>query len=368
VKEKIVLAMRHEPGENDPASPFEGERETKYSQVGWKVQNAIDHGAVGVLVITDPVNHRSLAARGFPWPSLYEGIPDEALPLSLALTEEEKIPVVQVGEMVIQNVLGHVDTLRHWQQQIDRTLKPRSAALPQIQVQLQTTTEVTLQATRNVVGLIEGADPKLKHEIVVIGAHYDHIGYLKQHEPNQDYIYNGADDNASGTSAVLAIARAFGTTRQRPKRSVLLIAFAGEEKGLFGSRAYVEKPLFPLENTAAMLNLDMVGRNAEDSVSIDGVSHSPDLIQLNEEENRDIGLTLDYSIEPYNHRSDQYNFARKKIPFLFYHTGEHQDYHRVSDNPDKIKENKIAKIATLAFRVAWRAANTNQRFKYVESK
>ncbi|MDZ7343023.1 MAG: M20/M25/M40 family metallo-hydrolase [candidate division KSB1 bacterium] len=365
---KIVLVMRHEPGEKDPASPFDGERATEYSQVSWKVQNAIDRGAVGLLVIQDPLNHRSLAPRGFPWPSLYEGIPDEALPLTLTLTEKEKIPVVQIGETVVEHLLGSVDTLRHWQQQIDRTFTPKPVVLADIAVTVQTTTDATLLPTRNVVGLVEGSDVKLKSELVVIGAHYDHVGYLKQHRPGQDYIYNGADDNASGTSAVLAIAKAFGAAKQKPKRSVLLMAFAGEEKGLYGSRAYVESPLFPLENTVAMLNLDMVGRNAPDSVSVGGVSRSPDLIHINEQENREVGLTLDYSVEGYHNRSDHYNFARKKIPFLFYFTGLHEDYHQVSDHADKINEEKIARIATLAFRVAWRAANTEQRFRYLEPK
>jgi hypothetical protein len=363
---KIVLVMRHEPGERDPASPFEGAKDTEYSQVSSKVQNAIDHGAAGLLVITDPVNHRSLVPRGFPWPSLFESIPDDALPLTLALTEKEKIPVVQVGEAVIQQILGNVDTLRAWQQQIDHTRQPKSISLSQVEVRLQTTTEATLQPTRNVAGLIEGADAKLKKELVVIGAHYDHVGYIKPHKEGEDYIYNGADDNASGTSAVLAIAKAFGAAKKKPKRSILLMTFAGEEKGLFGSRAYVEQPLLPLENTVAMLNLDMVGRNAPDSVSVGGVSRSPDLVKINEEENREVGMVLDYSIESYHNRSDQYNFARKKVPFLFYFTGLHQDYHRVGDNPDKINEHKIARIATLAFRVAWRAANTDQRFRFVE--
>lgn len=366
VKGKIILVMRHEPGEQDSTSPFKGDKETEYSQVSSKVQNAIDHGAAGLLIITDPANHRSLVPRGFPWPSLYEGIPDDALPLTLALTEKEKIPVVQVGVSVIQQIFGSVDTLRSWQQQIDGTRRPRSVALPQVQVRLQTTTIPVMQMTRNVVGLIEGSDAKLKNEIVVIGGHYDHVGYRKQHNAGEDYIYNGADDNASGTSAVLAIAQAFGAAKKKPQRSVLLMAFAGEEKGLFGSRAYVEQPLLPLENTVAMLNLDMVGRNSPDSVSVGGVNRSPDLIKINAEENQEVGFKLDYSIDSYHKRSDQYNFARKKIPFLFYFTGEHADYHRVSDNPDKIDENKIARIATLAFRVAWRAANTAQRFRYVE--
>ncbi len=202
--------------------------------------------------------------------------------------------------------------------------------------------------------------------MVVIGAHYDHVGYIKDHKPGVDYIYNGADDNASGTCALMAIARAFGGLSQKPKRSVLFIAFAGEEKGLFGSRAYTENPLFPLEKTVAMLNFDMVGRNAPDSVSVGGHTRSPDLIRINEEENRYIGMKLDYSIDQYYNRSDQYNFARKKIPFLFYFTGEHPDYHRVSDEAYKVNTHKIAMIADLGFRVAWRIANTDQTFRFVE--
>jgi hypothetical protein len=366
VKGKIALVLRHEPGERDPISPFNGDKDTEYAQVASKVQNAIDHGVAGLLIVTDPANHRSLAPRGFPWPSLFEGIPDDALPLTLALTEKEKIPVVQVGEAAVQQIFGNVDTLRSWQQHIDRDRKPRSTALATVEVRLQTTTDTALQPTRNVVGLVEGADPKLKSELVVIGAHYDHVGYQKEHTEGEDYIYNGADDNASGTCAVLAIAKAFSAAKKKPQRSVLLMTFAGEEKGLFGSRAYVERPLWPVEQTVAMLNLDMVGRNAPDSVSVGGVTRSPDLIKINEEENQSVGFKLDYSIEQYHNRSDQYNFARKKIPFLFYFTGEHADYHRVSDHPDKINANKIARIATLAFRVAWRAANTDQRFRYVE--
>lgn len=362
---KVVLVLRHEPGEKDAASPFDGEKETEYGQVTRKVQNAIDHGAAGVLVVTDPVNHRSLAPRGFPWPSLFESIPDEALPLTLAITDKEKIPVVQVGELVIQNLFDSVDSLRALQKQIDSTYKPRSFLLSNMQVRLQTTTETTMQPTRNVVGLVEGSDKKLKDEIVIIGAHYDHVGYLKK-QAGADSIYNGADDNASGTCAVLAIARAFGTAKKKPKRSILIMAFAGEEKGLFGSRAYVEKPLLPLDKTIAMLNLDMVGRNAPDSVSVGGLKSSPDLIKINEEENLEVGLMLDYSIDSFDNRSDQYNFARKKIPFLFYFTGLHKDYHQVSDSPDKINEEKIARIATLTFRVAWRAANTAERFRFVE--
>lgn len=364
VSGKIVLVLRHEPGEKDDNSPFDGRKMTPYGQVKKKVETAIAHGASGVLVVTDPANHRSIRPRGFPWPSLFKSIPDEAIPLSLSSAEKEKIPVVHVGKRVITHIFGHLDTLRAWQETIDQTFRPASRALPDVAVTLETSTNTKEVAVKNVVGLVRGSDPKLAKEVVVIGAHYDHVGAKRHAEEEEDFIFNGADDNASGTSVLCAMASAFGKSYIPPRRSILLIAFAGEEKGLFGSRAYVEAPLFPLKNTVAMLNFDMVGRNAPDSVFVGGRRRSPELVRINEEENRYIGMKLDYSIDAFYSRSDQYNFARHGIPFLFYFTGLHEDYHKVSDHAYKVNANKIAMIARLGFRVAWRIANTDQHFKY----
>ena len=368
VSGKIVLILRHEPGEKDPQSPFEGRKLSPYGQVKMKVQNAIDHGAVGALIVTDPLNHRSIRPRGFPWPSLFPNLPDEAIPLTLSITEKQKIPVVGISKKVVRALFGSVDSLRRLQERIDADLKPQSRLLAGIRVQLQTSTVREDEATQNVVGWIEGRDRNLKHEVVVFGAHYDHVGVVKNAAAGTDSIFNGADDNASGTSLLLALASGFGRSPARPRRSVLFIAFAGEEKGLFGSRAYVEKPLFPLENTVAMLNFDMVGRNAPDTVMVGGITHSPDLIRINEQENRFVGLKLAYSLEKFYARSDQYSFGRHKIPYLFYSTGLHKDYHKVTDHAYKINEYKIAMIAKLAFRVGWRVANSSERLRFVEKK
>lgn len=367
VKGKIVFVLKHEPGENDSASIFKGTDETEHSNVGEKVKNAIAHGAVGVLVATDPLNHSSLTPRGFPWPSLSKTLPKDALPIVLTDEEIKKVPVVQVGEEVITKLFGSVENLKDIQTRIDSSMIPNSFIVDNAMVSLKTTITVEDKSSQNVVGYIEGTDPELKNEIVIIGAHYDHVGYMKQHADTADYIYNGADDNASGTSAVMAIAQAFGSMTKKPKRSVLFVAFTGEEKGLMGSRSYVNKPLFPLETTVAMLNIDMVGRNGKDTLFMVSEAACPDLGQINREENRKVGLTL-IDEEKLPGGSDHMFFQKKNIPFLFYHSGLHADLHKVSDSPEKIDYEKAAKATRLVFRTAWRTANENKKYRLVDSK
>ncbi len=366
VKGKIVFVLKHEPGENDSSSSFEGAKETDYSNVSEKVRIAIEHGAIGILIATDPLNHTSLVPRGFPWPSLSKTLPKDALPISLTADEERKIPIVQVGEEVITQLFGSVDELRKLQSKIDSTVAPQSFQIPNISVSLKTSTSIKDMSTQNVVGYIEGSDPKLKDEVLIIGGHYDHVGYMKQHADTVDYIFNGADDNASGTSAVIAVAQAFGAMGQKPKRSVLFMTFAGEEKGLMGSRSYVNKPLFPLDNTIAMLNIDMVGRNSIDSLYMVSEAACPDLAQINEEENKEIGFTL-VDEEKLLGGSDHMSFQKKKIPFLFYFSGMHSDVHHVTDGPEKINTIKAAKTARLVFRTAWRIVNEDRKYRLVDS-
>jgi hypothetical protein len=356
VKGKIVFVLRHEPGEEDSSSVFMGKKMTDFAQLSTKAKIAIKHGAVGMLLATDPLNHNSLTPRGFPWPSL---------PMSLRMEEEKKIPVVQVGEEVINLLFGSVDSLKNIQSEIDNHLTPRSFNFTGITASLKTTTKVKYLLAKNVVGFLEGGDSTLRNEVVIIGAHYDHVGYKKIHDDTTDYIYNGADDNASGTTGVLAIAAGFAAMNQKPRRSVLFITFAGEEKGLLGSQAYVEQPLFPLNNTVAMLNLDMIGRNSEDTVYIIGAPRSPDLAKITEEENRSVGFNLSLAQEKYFGGSDHVSFYKKKIPVLFYHSGEHADYHKVTDHAEFINTNKIAKVARLAFRTAWRIANEEKHYRII---
>jgi hypothetical protein len=226
----------------------------------------------------------------------------------------------------------------------------------------------------NVLGYIEGTDDEVKHELVVVTAHYDHLG------KRGDAIYNGADDNASGTSSALEIAEAFALAKKNgegPRRSVLVMLVSGEEKGLLGSEYYVKNPIFPLENTVANINIDMVGRIDEkhkdqpDYIYVIGSDRlSSELHEINEKVNASyLGLELDYTYNEeddpnrYYYRSDHYNFAERGIPAIFYFNGTHQDYHRSSDTAEKINFDKMEKIAQLAFYTAWELANRAERIK-----
>ncbi len=225
------------------------------------------------------------------------------------------------------------------------------------------------KSAENVAGFLEGSDPILKNEVVVLTAHYDHLGV-----GGDGAIYYGADDDGSGTSVLLEIAEAFATNPTRPKRSMLFMAVSGEEKGLLGSRYYVENPLFPLEKTTANINMDMVGRidkkyqeqNTDRYVYVigsDKISLELDTL-LNTANKESENLTLDYTYNDENdpnqfyRRSDHYNFARNGVPVVFFFTGIHEDYHRPTDTVDKILFEKTEKIGRLAYYLGWKVANT----------
>ena len=224
--------------------------------------------------------------------------------------------------------------------------------------------------TENVLGYLEGTTKK--DEIVLVTAHYDHLGKRKKE------VYYGADDNASGTAALLEIAEAFtkaSEMNQRPKRSLLFMALTGEEKGLLGSHYYTQQPVFPLSQTVTNLNVDMIGRVDEnhlddpDYVYLIGSDRlSTQLHTISEEVNaRYVQLKLDYRYNAaddpnrFYERSDHYNFAKHNIPIIFYFNGTHTDYHKPTDTPDKLLYGKMTKIARLIFYTAWTIANREER-------
>lgn len=235
------------------------------------------------------------------------------------------------------------------------------------------TREVNSTPGQNILAYIEGIDPELKDEVVVITAHYDHVGF------RGDDIYNGADDNASGTSGVMEIAQAFHIARQRgfgPRRSVLCMLVTGEEKGLLGSQYYTEHPILPLENTVANINIDMIGRmdtqhDSPDYIYVIGSDRlSTELHEINEAVNKKYTrLELDYTYNAeddpnqFYYRSDHYNFAKNGIPAIFYFSGTHEDYHKPTDTADKIMFEKAANAARLAYHTAWELANRDKRIK-----
>jgi hypothetical protein len=227
-----------------------------------------------------------------------------------------------------------------------------------------------LNPSENVVAFIEGTEHP--EEIIVISAHYDHVG------TRDGNIYNGADDDGSGTVGVMEIAEAFKLASDNgngPKRSILFLHVTGEEKGLLGSKFYVNFPIFPLANTVTNLNIDMIGRvdeaheNNPNFVYLIGSDKlSTELHEISEAMNEKFTkLDLDYTYNDENdpnrfyYRSDHYNFAKNNIPIIFYFNGTHEDYHRPSDTPDKINYDVLAKRSQLVFYTAWEIANRKNR-------
>jgi Zn-dependent M28 family amino/carboxypeptidase len=224
-------------------------------------------------------------------------------------------------------------------------------------------------STENVLGFIEGSDKK--DEYVIITAHYDHIGI------NDGEVYNGADDDGSGTVAVMEIAQAFAQAKKEghgPRRSILFMAVTGEEKGLLGSSYYVNNPVIPLEKTITNLNIDMIGRidevhesNPEYVYLIGSDKLSKGLHDVSEWVNSTYtNLRLDYKFNDendpnrYYYRSDHYNFAKNNIPVIFYFNGTHADYHKATDTIDKIAFDLLEKRSRLVFHTAWEVANREE--------
>jgi len=229
--------------------------------------------------------------------------------------------------------------------------------------------------SENVLGFLEGTD--LKDEIVIITAHYDHVGV------NNGKVYNGADDDGSGTVGLLEIAEAFSMAKAEghgPRRSILFMPVTGEEKGLLGSAYYAEHPVFPFENTVVDLNIDMIGRignrnfETEEYVFLVGADKlSQELHDISEEVNKTYtNLHLDYTYNDEDHperiyyRSDHWNFAKNNIPIIFYYNGSHADYHKDTDTVDKIEFDLLKKRAELVFYTAWELANKEGKLKMNE--
>ncbi len=217
----------------------------------------------------------------------------------------------------------------------------------------------------NVVGVLPGSDPELSQEYVMILAHFDHVGVGPADETG-DSIYSGADDNASGTAALLEVARAMTTLTQAPARSVIFLAVSGEEKGLLGSMWYADNPTVDLDQVVAVLNMDMVSRNAPDTVHAIGEEYSSlgPLIQEISRTNPELGLVVAPDPEPEEQaflRSDHFSFVQKGIPALMITTWLHDDYHLPSDTPERTDPDKAARITQLVFLTAHRLAETPER-------
>jgi hypothetical protein len=248
----------------------------------------------------------------------------------------------------------------------DSSFKP--ILLTQTTITIDVKNSKELKTTENVVGFLEGSDPKLKDELVAFTGHYDHLGITPE-----GVVYPGADDDGSGTVTVLQLAQAFTTNPVKPKRSMLFMTVVGEEKGLWGSSWYVNHPILPLEKTVADLNTDMIGRtdkkydelkssNYVYVIGSDKISTQLDsILKVSNKETEN--LVLDYTFNDdkdpnqFYRRSDHYNFAKNGIPVVFFFTGEHADYHRPTDTVDKILFDRMVRIVRVIYATGWKVAN-----------
>jgi hypothetical protein len=358
VTNKVVIVLRQNPRVRAKTEPLLSDEEArKHGPLAEKIKLATRNGAAAVVFVND----RDMAGKD-----------DPLMPFDYASdsAQSSALPVVHAKRAVIDRVLGD-KSLAGIEAEIDKTLKPQSFAIPGWSAQVQTGIGVRELAAKNVVGYVEGSGP-LKDETVVIGAHYDHLGRGERgtKELGSTAIHYGADDNASGTTALLELARRYGARKDREGRRIVFVAFSGEEKGLYGSLHYCEKPPFPLASTVAMLNMDMVGRvrpdekDKKDRLVVGGLGSAKSFEKVLDEANAafDFHLGKDKSgVGPSDHTS----FYLAKVPVYFFFTGEHPEYHTPKDRPETINFAGIAKVTDLVDQLARRLASERERPEYV---
>lgn len=354
VKGKVVLVAAHFPREDDPASPFRDPRAFALGEWRAKAVNARDRGAAALIGVRDDWHHPGA---------------DDLPPWKGAVASPVGIPLARVTLAALSRAGVDVPALAR---EVGSEGKPRSRALGTA-VRLAVGIEQRRERTANVLGILPGADPSLAGECVVVGAHYDHLGHGGESAMSPEdsgKVHPGADDNASGTAALLAVARAFAAAGPA-RRAVLFAAFSGEELGVLGSSRLVQAPppACPVERMQLMVNLDMVGRPKEGRVFVEGAGSGRDLRRLVDAlpgREPALPLRIAFGGDGYG-PSDQTPFLARGVPVLFLHTGAHADYHRVSDTADKVDPAGLAAVARLALRAAFDAAQRPDRIEAVRA-
>jgi hypothetical protein len=333
---KIVLLLSNEPRERDPDSPFRRPEAYRYTEVRYKVLNAREHGARGVILVTNPLAHGEEPEQLFA----IRGITSISQSGILAVNTLRR-----VAEVILA---GTGRSLGDLQLAIDRDLRPQSFAVPGLSVEIAVHLVHEHGRAWNVIGMLPGTDPALREQAAVVGAHYDHLGLGGETSlaPSRyGTIHPGADDNASGVAGVIGLARIFAASGGA-RRTLIFVAFAGEEMGLLGSTQYVRAPPIRLDRTVAMLNMDMIGRLRGDALYVFGVDTGKEFREALEAANRGVGLTLRIRGDGYG-PSDHTPFYAKDRPVLMFFTGPHEDYHRPSDTSDKIDAAGLARVLRL---------------------
>lgn len=360
VKGKVVMLLRRVPGQTQPGSRYvreDGTVDLNRAALRTKLTLAREHGAVGVLFVNDPFTTRSEQDKLLDF-----GYGGTAKPTEL--------PVLQITQEQASELLklGTGQTLAELDEIIEATLQPVSTELKNLTVSGQADLNYETVLGKNLIGVIEPENPETR-ETIVIGAHYDHIGWGRygSRSPGTLAIHNGADDNASGTTAVVALAHRLAPLAGKLSRRIVFICFSGEERGLLGSKYYTENPVYPLDETLAMLNLDMVGRMSDEKLTIFGVGSSPIWNPWLDE--------LESALDLYFHRdpkslgpSDHRHFFEQGVPVLHLFTGLHEDYHRPTDVAKRINVQGIRRSADVVHGLTLALAQTSEVPEYVENK
>jgi hypothetical protein len=349
IKDKWVIILRADPEVDNSTSPF-----IPYSGDRNKALLAKDMGAAGVLMVSGPA---------YDPQDTFESLNPNDFSVD--------IPVLRIKREVADLILKKENqTISDLEKKLNETKKPQSFA---IKTTVSAKAEVIreMNTTRNVVMVLQGEDEALKNEYIVIGAHFDHLGMGGPGSGSRAVdtiaVHHGADDNASGVSMMLELAEKFALTKGTHKRSIICIAFSGEEEGLLGSKYFVDNPGIDLTKVNAMINLDMVGRLKDSSnVQISGVGTAGDFREMISSENDTNLLRLTLSEEGYG-PSDHSSFYGKNIPVLFFSTGAHMDYHTPSDTYDKINYKGMVTISSLIFKVSEKLASSPDRLKFREA-
>jgi hypothetical protein len=359
---KVVIFIRKTPHFGDEKHPFDGDLAEHHAALVTKVVNADLHQAAAVLFVND----RDLS-----------GGKDRLM--SFGYTAQTGgaggAPAVHLRRAVVNDMLRSSlgTTLSQIETAIDHDLKPRSAALKGWTATVEVHVRRKIVPAKNIVGVLEGSG-RMAGQTVVVGAHYDHLGYggpgsLAPSRRKQ--IHHGADDNASGTTVLMELARRIAAQSTGQRRRLVFIAFSGEETGLLGSDYYCKHPLFPLADTVAMVNLDMVGRlrseGGKDVLQVHGTGTSKGFNALIDRLNHSFGFRLN-KIAGGLGPSDHSSFYSSKVPVFFFFTGNHKDYHRPSDTADKINVPGMARVTDLVESVVQSLATTTDRPQYVYVK
>jgi len=357
VSGKVVLIFRDAPLLDDE-KVFSDEDHEKYSETNYKIETAVENGATGILFLP-----RSSISKYWKW------IKHRAISSSFKLVSEEDENIETTIPVVLLSIQKATDLLsgdKFSFEGISEAVENGELLNPFLlnkKVKLDYKAYNEIRTSRNIIGLIEGTDEELLDEYVTFGAHYDHVGIA------EGEIYNGADDNGSGTVAILEAARRISLLKDN-SRSILVIFHAAEEKGLLGSKYITGNSDF-IDDLVVNINVDMVGRESIDSIFCIGSnmlsSELYELLQIVNDET--VNFVLDYTFDDpddpnrYYYRSDHYNYAKHGVPIVFFYDHMLEDYHKPTDDVEKINFNKIEKISTLITELALRISNLNHRLK-----